>query len=147
MAAIDGALCDVRLGNDREVLIDGFKQAWAGSKFEEGEIASFQALLAEFLAATECSMRFAVRATDFQVRVWQALREIAWGERRSYADVASMIGNPKAVRAVASAVARNPISLFIACHRIIYASGESGNYEWGADIKAALLALEANPGK
>lgn len=82
------------------------------------------------------------RGTEFQRKVWQALIQIPIGETRTYTQVAHMIGQPKAVRAVASACAANPVALLIPCHRVIRSSGELANYRWGIERKKALLARE-----
>lgn len=80
--------------------------------------------------------------TEFQQRVWAALCQIPHGETRSYAQLAEMIGEPKAVRAVATACARNPVALVVPCHRIVPKAGGSGGYRWGLERKAALLDAE-----
>jgi AraC family transcriptional regulator of adaptative response/methylated-DNA-[protein]-cysteine methyltransferase len=84
-----------------------------------------------------------VRATAFEWQVWQALGAIPYGETRSYSEVAASIGRPRAVRAVASACARNPVALAIPCHRVVPAAGGIGGYRWGAGRKKALLSGEA----
>jgi methylated-DNA-[protein]-cysteine S-methyltransferase len=80
--------------------------------------------------------------TPFQRRVWQALETIPYGETWSYGELARTIGKPSASRAVGAANGRNPISIFIPCHRVIGADGSLTGYGWGTDIKARLLALE-----
>ena len=86
-----------------------------------------------------------VQATAFQWRVWQALAAIPYGETRTYGDVATAIGQPRAVRAVARACASNPVALAIPCHRVVPAAGGVGGYRWGAARKKALLARERWP--
>lgn len=83
-----------------------------------------------------------LRGTAFQQRVWQALGRIPAGETRSYAELAAMIGAPKAVRAVASSCARNPVPLAVPCHRVIGSDGKLTGYRWGVESKRALLAAE-----
>jgi len=83
-----------------------------------------------------------VQGTAFQRRVWQALRDIPYGETRSYAEVASAIGAPQAARAVASACASNHLAIAIPCHRVVRGSGELGGYKWGVQRKARLLEQE-----
>ena len=83
-----------------------------------------------------------VRGTDFQLRVWIALRSIPLGETRSYSDVARMIGEPRAVRAVANACASNPVPLIIPCHRVIRKDGDLGGYGLGIGRKKTLLSKE-----
>jgi AraC family transcriptional regulator of adaptative response/methylated-DNA-[protein]-cysteine methyltransferase len=83
-----------------------------------------------------------LNGTDFQLMVWRGLLNIPTGHVCTYSDLAQTIGKPKAVRAVASAVANNPVALLIPCHRVIPANGEAGNYRWGKARKAALLLDE-----
>ncbi len=79
----------------------------------------------------------------FQIKVWEALLNIPSGHVTTYSDVATAIGNPNAVRAVGTAIGRNPISWLIPCHRALRKSGELGGYHWGLGVKRALLAYEA----
>ena len=87
-------------------------------------------------------IRLLVRGTNFQIKVWQALLAIPPGKVLAYSDVATLIGSSNATRAVASAVARNPISYLIPCHRIIRKIGVLGQYGWGSARKKAMLGLE-----
>ena len=82
----------------------------------------------------------------FRRQVVEHLRDIGYGRRESYADVAAAVGNPKAVRAVGSACGHNPLPLVIPCHRVVRTDGSIGQYAGGAEIKATLLALEAASG-
>jgi methylated-DNA-[protein]-cysteine S-methyltransferase len=79
----------------------------------------------------------------FRRQVIEHLSEIGYGHRESYAAVAAAIGNPRAVRAVGSACARNPLPLVIPCHRVVRTDGSIGQYVGGADAKQTLLTLEA----
>ena len=81
--------------------------------------------------------------TPFQREVWTALRDIPFGATASYAEIARRIGRPRAVRAVGAANARNPIAIFVPCHRVIGADGSLTGYAGGLERKRALLALEA----
>lgn len=83
-----------------------------------------------------------VKGTDFQLRVWQALRQIPFGETRTYQQVAEAIGQPRAVRSVATAIGQNPIAMLIPCHRVIHSDGTTGEYHWGRDLKRRLLEWE-----
>ncbi|MDO9639633.1 MAG: bifunctional helix-turn-helix domain-containing protein/methylated-DNA--[protein]-cysteine S-methyltransferase [Pseudotabrizicola sp.] len=79
----------------------------------------------------------------FQIKVWEALLRIPSGHVTTYSDIATVIGHPKAVRAVGTAVGRNPISLLIPCHRALRKSGALGGYHWGLPVKRAILAYES----
>lgn len=80
--------------------------------------------------------------TDFQIRVWQALLTIPFGETRSYRDIAIQIGQPTAVRAVGAANGRNPLSIIAPCHRVIGSSGSLTGFAGGLAAKQFLLSLE-----
>lgn len=82
------------------------------------------------------------RGTGFQKKVWLALREIPYGETRTYKDIALMAGCPKGFRAVGLANNRNPIAVIVPCHRVIGSDGKLTGYAGGLDLKAALLKLE-----
>ena len=82
------------------------------------------------------------RGTEFQRRVWAVLRTIPYGTTWSYAQLAAAIGQPTASRAVGTANGRNPLPIFIPCHRVIAADGGLGGFGWGLDAKARLLAIE-----
>jgi AraC family transcriptional regulator of adaptative response/methylated-DNA-[protein]-cysteine methyltransferase len=88
------------------------------------------------------SLALHVKGTNFQLKVWNALLKIPDGSVTTYGALASSIGDPKASRAVGSAVGANPISYLIPCHRVIRATGELGGYAWGVDRKRVMLALE-----
>jgi methylated-DNA-[protein]-cysteine S-methyltransferase len=80
--------------------------------------------------------------TDFQKKVWKALLSIPYGKTASYADIAKKVGTPKAVRAVGSANAKNPVCIIAPCHRVITSSGALGGYSGGLENKKLLLDLE-----
>ena len=82
------------------------------------------------------------QGTAFQEKVWAALREIPYGETRSYRDIAEAIGHPKAYRAVGMANNANPLFIIIPCHRVIGADGSLTGYGGGLPMKKALLSLE-----
>jgi methylated-DNA-[protein]-cysteine S-methyltransferase len=80
--------------------------------------------------------------TDFQLKVWNALVNIPYGEKRSYGEIAAITGNPKAGRAVGMANNRNPVVIIIPCHRVIGHDGNLTGYAGGLELKQALLELE-----
>lgn len=100
----------------------------------------------EYLAGrrTEFDLPLDLRLADgFRRQVIEHLRDIGYGRRESYAAVAAAVGNPKAVRAVGTACARNPLPLVIPCHRVVRTDGSIGQYAGGAAAKTTLLELEA----
>ena len=92
----------------------------------------------------EFDLLLAPEGSVFQQKVWKALTLIPYGETRSYGEIAKLIGNPKACRAVGMANNKNPISLIIPCHRVIGSNGSLVGYGWGLELKAELLKLEKN---
>ena len=100
--------------------------------------------LQDYLAGKliEFDLPLAPAGTEFMQRVWSSLRNIPYGETRSYQEIAQDVGNVKAARAVGLACNRNPIPIFIPCHRVIGAGGKLTGYRGGLKIKANLLGLE-----
>lgn len=115
---------------------DGEESTLIKKAFEELE-AYFRGELKNF------HIPLSPQGTDFQIEVWNALIQIPYGETKSYKEIAEMIDNPKAMRAVGNANNKNPIPIFIPCHRVIGANGSLIGYAGGLDIKKKLLELEA----
>lgn len=88
------------------------------------------------------SVALDLRGTPFQVRVWRALRDIPWGEVRSYAHIAAAVESPRAMRAVGAANGANPLPIIVPCHRVVEASSKLGGYTGGLERKRVLLELE-----
>ena len=112
-----------------------------------GADPAFEATVAQVVGAVEAPGRgldlpLDIRGTAFQQRVWQALRAIPAGRTASYAEIATAVGAPGAVRAVAGACAANTLALAIPCHRVIRSDGALSGYRWGVERKAALLQRE-----
>jgi len=93
-------------------------------------------------ALIEFDLPLRAMGTEFQMKVWQALQTIPYGETCSYRDIAQIVGNIKAVRAVGGANNKNPIPIIIPCHRVIGKNGKLVGYSGGLDKKAWLLAFE-----
>ena len=100
--------------------------------------------LVEYFAGRrkQFALKLDVSGTPFQRQVWNALLTIPFGETRSYRQIATQIGNPRAVRAVGAANGRNPLSIVAPCHRVVGSSGALTGFAGGLDVKARLLALE-----
>jgi AraC family transcriptional regulator of adaptative response/methylated-DNA-[protein]-cysteine methyltransferase len=148
VAATDRGLCFVQIGANDRALLEELRR-----EFPRAEILSrpasalkpwMDAAVAVSLAKPPApDLPVDIRGTAFQWRVWRALTRIPRGETRTYADVATSIGRPRAVRAVARACATNPIPLVVPCHRVVPKSGGIGGYRWGSRVKARLLDAEA----
>jgi methylated-DNA-[protein]-cysteine S-methyltransferase len=92
---------------------------------------------------TEFDLPIEANGSNFQKKVWRALREIPFGETRSYSDLANAVGSPKACRAVGAANGKNPLAIVVPCHRVVGANGALTGFAGGLETKAKLLALEA----
>jgi methylated-DNA-[protein]-cysteine S-methyltransferase len=131
----DGAISELRFGERTE---DGERlQSTPLLRKAEAELKEY------FSGARKTfSIPLAPRGTAFQRAVWNALEKIPYGATASYGDIAKQIGNPKAARAVGMANNKNPLPIFIPCHRVIGADGGMAGYGAGLDKKKFLLALE-----
>jgi methylated-DNA-[protein]-cysteine S-methyltransferase len=122
------------------------KPAWPEVAVDAGLSVLVQAAqeLSEYFAGQRklFSTPLAPQGTEFQRAVWQALLDIPYGEQRSYAQIAAAIGQPQACRAVGSANGRNPLSIFIPCHRAVGADGSLTGYAGGVSVKRWLLEHE-----
>jgi AraC family transcriptional regulator of adaptative response/methylated-DNA-[protein]-cysteine methyltransferase len=141
-------VCSTTLGDDPHALLEALADEFPQAELVEG--GETMAALCERLVGIADrgedgrDLPVEVVATEFQWRVWRAMREIPRGETRSYSQLAEMAGNPAATRAAASACANNRVSLLIPCHRVVRADGSTGRYAWGDDRKVKLLAAEAD---
>jgi methylated-DNA-[protein]-cysteine S-methyltransferase len=142
----DGLACLIFPG-DAPSMLDAWRQRW----MPDGEVVSAPSALRrvsdELTAYFEGTLRrfslpVAPHGTPFRVRVWQALKDIPYGETRSYGDVARAIGAPRAVRAVGAANGANPVPIILPCHRVIGSNGRLTGYGGGLPLKERLLALE-----
>ena len=113
----------------------------------EAVLAETATQLREYFAGTRRSLDVpqAPLGTDFQRRVWDVLARIPYGETRTYAQVADQVGSPTAVRAVGSAIGRNPLCVVVPCHRVVGSGGALTGYAGGLERKRRLLDLE-HPG-
>jgi AraC family transcriptional regulator, regulatory protein of adaptative response / methylated-DNA-[protein]-cysteine methyltransferase len=154
VAATDKGICSVQLGDTSAVLVellhDEFPHASITNASEaDGRLVGWLGALTAHIEGTqrdlsELALALDVRATAFQLRVWEQLRRIPYGETRSYSDVAVAIGSPSAVRAVARACASNPVALITPCHRVLRSGGELSGYRWGVERKRRILEQEGS---
>jgi AraC family transcriptional regulator of adaptative response/methylated-DNA-[protein]-cysteine methyltransferase len=146
VGATEAGICFIGFAEPPAALEGDLRARFPKARFEPADaaLAAMVAEVAGFIAepAAALALPLDLRGTAFQRRVWEALRAIPLGETRTYAGLAAEIGNPAAVRAVARACARNPVSLAVPCHRVIGADGDLTGYRWGVPRKAALLAGE-----
>jgi AraC family transcriptional regulator of adaptative response/methylated-DNA-[protein]-cysteine methyltransferase len=139
----------ILIGEDPEKLAHDLQDRFPKARLVGGD-RDYEALVAQVVGLVEApglglNLPLDVRGTAFQQRVWQALRKIPVGKTVSYADIATQIGAPKAVRAVASACAANNLAVAIPCHRVVRSDGSLARYAWGVERKRQLLDLEKTP--
>ena len=133
----------VLMGDDTDALLRDLQHRFAGCALVAGGagIAALAARVAAHLDAPggPVDVPLDVRGTEFQRRVWSALRAIPSGSTATYAEVAAQLGKPRAVRAVAQACAANAHAVLIPCHRVVRSDGALSGYRWGVERKRRLL--------
>jgi len=148
VAATERGVCSVQFGERDEELEAALRAEYPAATLrrDEAGLGAWVGGLLEHLGGTRpgLTLPLDVRATAFQLLVWEELRRIPYGETRSYGEVAEAVGRPTAARAVARACATNPVALATPCHRVIRGGGELGGYRWGLERKRKLLARERN---
>ena len=151
IAGTDRGLCFLELGDTDAELLDALRQEFPSADIEAMDAAGAEPFagwieaLKRHLDGVEphLDLPLDVRTPAFRMTVWRYLQTIPRGETRTYTQVAQAIGRPKAVRAVGSACASNPVSIVIPCHRVLRTDGGLGGYRWGLERKQALLEREA----
>ena len=146
VATTESGICAIAFGSLESELEDDLRARFALAEVVRDDSGLGGGLYQVLSQLTEhplaVDLPLDVRATAFQRRVWTALRSIPRGETRSYIQLASMIGQPGASRAVARACATNSVAMVIPCHRVIAADGKLSGYRWGIDRKRRLLQIE-----
>lgn len=125
----------------REAAMADLRARWPRADFVEDPGAIAAEAKAAFALKGEA--RLHLIGAPFQIKVWEALISIPTGQVTTYSEIAGAVGHPGAVRAVGTAVGRNPVSWLIPCHRALRKSGGLGGYHWGLPVKRALLAWES----
>ncbi|MDZ3824636.1 MAG: bifunctional DNA-binding transcriptional regulator/O6-methylguanine-DNA methyltransferase Ada [Pseudoxanthomonas sp.] len=148
VAATEVGVCAILLGDDPDALVRDLERRFANARLI-GADGAFETLVAKAVGLVErpaapVELPLDIRGTAFQRRVWEALRAIPAGQTRSYGEVATGLGVPVAVRAVAGACAANPLAVAIPCHRVVRLGGGLSGYRWGIERKRALLQREAD---
>lgn len=147
VASSEKGVCAILIGDDPEALTRDLQDRFPRARLI-GSDAAFEKLVARVVGLIEApgiglDLPLDIRGTAFQQRVWAALREIPAGSTASYAEIATRIGDPKAIRAVAQACSSNNIAVAIPCHRVVRTDGALSGYRWGIDRKRVLLDREA----
>ncbi|HEY1077922.1 MAG TPA: bifunctional DNA-binding transcriptional regulator/O6-methylguanine-DNA methyltransferase Ada [Fontimonas sp.] len=155
MGATDRGLCFVQFADSDDALLSMLRAEYPAAQLApmaeamRPEFDRWMQALAAHLAGTPqvAGLPLDLRGTALQMKVWAYLQQIPSGELRSYSEVAAAIGEPRAVRAVASACGRNRVGVFVPCHRVIRGDGSMGGYKWGLARKRALIDAERGRGE
>lgn len=146
VAQSDKGICAILMDDDPNRLILSLQQRFPRARQTDDDASkALIAQVARFIQSpsTGLDAPLDMHGSDFQQRVWRALREIPAGATASYTDIAKSIGAPTAVRAVAQACANSKIAVAVPCHRIVRSDGSISGYAWGVQRKRALLDREA----
>ncbi len=150
MAATEHGICRADFDRSAEDVFPTLMAAFPGCQLVGGWLPVFDEVLKIFSEdhySVAVPIPLHLRGTAFQLSVWRALVEIPLGSRLTYADLAAGIGRPDAVRAVGTAIGRNPVAWLVPCHRVVHTGGRIGQYMWGAERKRKLLEWEAGASK
>jgi AraC family transcriptional regulator of adaptative response/methylated-DNA-[protein]-cysteine methyltransferase len=148
LAITEKGICGMAFLNasEREAEFESFKRKWhfANLKPDQHLTGQYVERIFGTPAVPLPPLHLLVQGTNFQVKVWEALLRIPEGALTTYKHIAETIGNPKAVRAVGTAVGDNPIAYLIPCHRVIRGEGKLGEYRWGSNRKKLMIGWEAS---
>nr|WP_315395432.1 bifunctional DNA-binding transcriptional regulator/O6-methylguanine-DNA methyltransferase Ada [uncultured Duganella sp.] len=146
VASTERGICAILIDDDPDFLVRDLQDRFPKAELIGAE-AGYEQVVSRVVGLVEqpgtgLDLPLDVRGTAFQLRVWQALRDIPAGRTVSYAELAGLVGLPKGARAVAGACAANALAVAIPCHRVVRNDGALSGYRWGVDRKAALLDRE-----
>jgi len=145
IAITDKGICHLAFGSnqDKATLLEELKNEWANAQITEDRTKTTLYFNLIFKQDKKDSIPILLKGTNFQIQVWKALLKIPEGQLTTYENIAKVINNPSALRAVGTAVGSNHISYLIPCHMVINKVGIIGKYRWGSARKKAMIAWEA----
>jgi AraC family transcriptional regulator of adaptative response/methylated-DNA-[protein]-cysteine methyltransferase len=144
VASTAKGVCYMAFGNDEEKTFENLTSRFPEAAFHQKSDPLQQNALSIFEndRSNLDEIKLHLKGTDFQLKVWESLLKIPMGNLSTYGTIAEQIGNPKAARAVGTAIGSNPVAFLIPCHRVIQSSGVFGGYMWGPTRKAAIIGWE-----
>lgn len=144
VARTDNGICDLQfLDHNKLATIHELGQRWGVYTPTTQDNAMADTVQRVIFEGLDRPLTIDLRGTGFQIEVWKAVQQIPFGQTAGYQDIAERIGNARAVRAVATAIAQNPIAMLVPCHRVIHSDGTLSEYHWGKELKKQLLQWEA----
>lgn len=145
VASTPKGVCHMAFDDDKEKALNNLKAKFPNAVFQRKSDLSQQNAL--FIFQNDWSklneIKLHLKGTDFQLKVWETLLKIPMGQLSTYGGIAEQISNPKASRAVGTAIGSNPVAFLIPCHRVIQSSGNIGGYMWGDTRKIAIIGWES----
>jgi AraC family transcriptional regulator of adaptative response/methylated-DNA-[protein]-cysteine methyltransferase len=143
IASTDRGICNILFCDTIVAGITDLKRRWPKAHLLQ-KTQSMHLVIQKYFKDLKpnSKIKFHVRGTNFQIKVWEALLSIPPGAGSTYGKIAAHIGKPNAVRAVGNAVGDNPVCYIIPCHRVLRSNGEIGGYYWGVERKRTMLAYE-----
>ena len=145
IASTNKGVCYIHFQNNESIALSDLKASFPSAVYHQTEDNYQKDALSIFQKNWSHidQIKLHLRGTRFQIKVWESLLKIPKGGLSTYGDIAKKIGNPKAARAVGTAIGANPIAFLIPCHRVIQSNGKFGGYLWGANKKMAIIGWEA----
>ncbi|MDR2236479.1 MAG: methylated-DNA--[protein]-cysteine S-methyltransferase [Chryseobacterium sp.] len=145
-ASTEKGICYMAFEDDKETALGNLKHTFPNASFFEKQDALQQNALSIFNKdwTKLNTIKLHLKGTDFQLKVWESLLSIPMGKLSTYGNLAEKIGNPKASRAVGTAIGSNPVAFLIPCHRVIQSSGNIGGYKWGSERKQLIVGWESS---
>lgn len=146
IASTSKGICYLAFADDKDQALLTLQKTFSGAYYEMSNKLLHQnaTLILKKTSGYFSRLNLHVKGTPFQLKVWNALLGIPFGQLTNYRSIAGQIKQPKACRAVGSAVGDNPVAILIPCHRVILSTGSLGEYHWGGARKAALIEWEKN---
>ncbi|MDP4218738.1 MAG: methylated-DNA--[protein]-cysteine S-methyltransferase [Bacteroidota bacterium] len=144
-ASTTKGICHMSFAENKKEALHELKQRFPNAKFNHASDALQDNAVSLFNQdwSKPNKIKLHLKGTDFQLKVWNALLRVPMGSLTTYGDIAQAINNPKASRAVGSAVGDNPVAFLVPCHRVIRSTGLIGDYHWGQTRKSAIIGWEA----
>lgn len=144
VASTEQWICAISLWDEKNIVVEELKKRFRGSNITEAK-KPLHGLVDKIFKGKDIddTLPLHIEGTDFQMSVWKMLLTIPKWQNSSYGKIAKKIGNPRAVRAVGTAVGYNPIGYIIPCHRVFRSDGWLGGFHWGIDKKKALIEYES----
>ncbi|MDC8105059.1 bifunctional helix-turn-helix domain-containing protein/methylated-DNA--[protein]-cysteine S-methyltransferase [Chryseobacterium sp. PTM-20240506] len=146
VASTEKGICHLAFENNQEMALGNLKAQFPNASFYEKQDQFQKDALSIFGKDWNKlnTVKLHLKGTDFQLKVWESLLTIPMGKLSTYGNLAGKIGNPKASRAVGTAIGSNPVAFLIPCHRVIQSSGNMGGYRWGKDRKQLIIGWESS---